>query len=92
MFAVYGVYGMILEICAFLSRGAHVVFALRTTPHETPGHASERAGRASACAQEYRRAETYPVLLCPDAESAGRMEATGYEIYVKYDPSERDQT
>ena len=85
MFAVYGIYSMILEICAFLSRKAHVVFAAKVGKKERRAQTEARLAALRSRAVRERRAHPDPVILCEEESVAESVRDIGYEIYIRYE-------
>ena len=92
MFAVYGIYSAIIELCACLSRWAHVVYAIRTDECGSTAELSRTVCAVSAQALRDRRSQSECVLLCEDGSLARALTALGYEVYVRCDGTEWQKT
>lgn len=80
MFAVYGVYSLIIVICAFLSGKARVVYSVRA---ESPRFERDvSAAVYMACCEGLCECE--PVILCESESEAEKARERGLDIYVRY--------
>ena len=83
MFAVFGIYRFCIGLCAWFSKGARSVYAVRAGK-STDIKALERSlNCACARALDAPHTETVPVILCEDEKTAEAAADLGYEVYVK---------
>lgn len=80
MFAVWGIYCAIIELCAFLSRKAHIICAVRAS---TPTLEAD-ISRAATQNLRARLSECEPVMICENEAEAERARCTGCALYVRY--------
>lgn len=80
MFAIYGIYCLIIELCAFLSGKARIICAVRAEGDTLDADISS----AVALSMKSRLPQTEPVLICSDEAEAEKIAERGYEVYVRY--------
>ena len=80
MFAVWGIYCAIIELCAFLCGKARIICAVRT---DGTTFDSDIAS-AVAVSLKARLGSTEPVLICESESVAESLADCGYEVYVRY--------
>ena len=80
MLAVYGIYSLIIGICAFLSGKARVVCSVRA---DSPTLARDVSVAAST-ALAINSGESDPPVLCESVEEAESVRALGLDIYIRY--------
>ncbi len=83
MFATYGVYRFMHGIKALCSRRVRIVLALRVESECDKNELERKFGRVASAALNTDNAESEPVLLCEDTESARLHKAQGYSVYVE---------
>ena len=80
MFAVWGIYCAIIELCAFLCRKARIICAVRAS---TPTLEAD-ISRAAALNMRARLPECEPVVICECESEAERARDTGCALYIRY--------
>lgn len=80
MFAVWGIYCAIIELCAFLCGKARIICAVRTDGTVLDSDVSS----AVAVSLKARLRSTEPVLICESETVAESLSDSGYEVYVRY--------
>ena len=81
MFAIYGVYSLIIGICAFLSGKARVVYSVRAES----GTLARDISAAASVALSSRSGECEPVILCESVEMAESVLGQGLDVYIRYE-------
>lgn len=84
MFATYGFYRFIHGIKALCARRVRIVFALRAQEDREKNRFECTFGRVASAAANFDNAESEPVVLCEDTDTARKFKEEGYSVYVVY--------
>ncbi len=79
MFAIYGVYSLVIGICARLSGKARIVCSVRAA---SPALARDISAATSTAVALGAR-ECDPVILCESEEEAARAGELGLDVYIR---------
>ncbi len=83
MFATYGFYRMIHAVKVLCSQRVRVVLALRADGQTEEKGFERKYSKVASAALNTDNAESEPVVLCDDEQSAKRLRDAGYAVYIR---------